>query len=87
MNSDQLGIALTCQCGANMSADLAGILFDDRGRVKISGTSVKCHTCGAIYRTGERLKYRLLFQNGSSKNGLKILNPTTRPGDVQTNSS
>jgi len=75
MNSNQVGIALACKCGANMSANLAGILFGDRGRVKISGSPVHCHTCGAIYRRGERLKYRLLFQNGSTGNRLNILNP------------
>ena len=75
MESDQLGIALACHCGANMSANLAGILFGDRGRVKISGSPVQCKTCGAIYRRGERLKYKLLFQNGSVGNRLRILNP------------
>jgi hypothetical protein len=73
MDSDQLGIALACRCGANMSANLAGILFGDRGRVKISGSPVHCQACGAIYRRGERLKYRLLFTNGSAGNHMKVL--------------
>ncbi len=75
MDSDQLGIGLACRCGANMSANLVGILFSDRGRVKISGSPVHCQACGAIYRRGERLKYRLLFTNGSVGNDLKVLKP------------
>lgn len=60
MNVAQAGIALKCRCGANISADMFGILFDDRGRVKISDHPLRCQTCGAIYRRGERLLYRLV---------------------------
>jgi hypothetical protein len=73
MQLDQVGIALACRCGANMSANIAEILFNDKGRVKISGKRIQCANCGAIYRNGERLKYKLLFSNGSAGKELKIL--------------
>jgi hypothetical protein len=60
MNLSQAGIALKCRCGATISADMYGLLFDDRGRVKISSQSIRCQTCGAIYRRGERLAYQLV---------------------------
>jgi hypothetical protein len=60
MNLAQAGIALKCHCGSNMGAEMMGVLFDDRGQVKISGQSIRCRVCGAIYRRGERLKYRLV---------------------------
>ena len=60
MNLAQAGIALKCRCGANITAEMIGILFDDRGRVKISDQPLRCQSCGAIYRRGERLRYRLV---------------------------
>ncbi len=60
MDLAQAGIALKCRCGASMAADMTGIQFDDRGRVRISGRDIRCPICGAIYREGERLKYRLV---------------------------
>lgn len=60
MDLAQAGIALRCRCGANIAADIIGVLFDDRGRVKISDQPVRCQSCGAIYRKGERLQYRLV---------------------------
>ncbi|UCG24821.1 MAG: hypothetical protein JSW55_02140 [Chloroflexota bacterium] len=60
MDLAQAGIALKCRCGANMAADMIGIQFHDRGQVRISGQAVRCSVCGAIYREGERLKYRLV---------------------------
>jgi hypothetical protein len=73
MELDQLGIALSCHCGANMSASIAGVLFSDKGRIKISGAPIQCSTCGAIYHRGERLRYRLLSSNGLSGKKMKIL--------------
>ena len=73
MELDQLGIALSCHCGANMSASMAGVLFGDKGRIKISGAPIQCSTCGAIYHRGERLKYRLLSSNGLSGKKMRIL--------------
>ena len=64
MNLAQTGIALKCHCGSNMDAEMMGVLFDDRGQVKISGQSIRCRVCGAIYRRGERLKYRLVRIEG-----------------------
>ncbi len=64
MNLVQAGIALKCRCGANMAADIGGVLFDDRGQIKISGEPIRCERCGAIYRRGERLKYRLVRIEG-----------------------
>jgi hypothetical protein len=66
MNLAQAGIALKCLCGANMAAEMVGVLFADKGRVKISGQPVRCQVCGAIYRRGERLKYRLVRIEGKS---------------------
>ena len=60
MNLAQTGIALKCHCGSNMDAEMIGVLFDDKGQVKISGRPIRCRVCGAIYRRGERLKYRLV---------------------------
>ncbi|MGD8805496.1 MAG: hypothetical protein PVH65_06575 [Chloroflexota bacterium] len=40
------------------------IQFGDKGRVRISGRDVRCPRCGAIYRQGERLKYRLVRMEG-----------------------
>jgi len=62
MDLSKAGIALKCRCGATINTDMFGILFDDRGRVKISGNSLRCQTCGAIYRSGERLLYHLVRQ-------------------------
>ena len=67
MELAQAGIAIKCRCGANMAADMIGILFDDRGQVKISGEPVRCGLCGAIYRRGERLRYRLVGLKGKSR--------------------
>ena len=64
MNLVQAGIALKCRCGASMGADMIGVQFNDRGLVKISGEPVRCPVCGAIYRRGERLKYRLVRIEG-----------------------
>ena len=66
MNLAQVGIALKCQCGSNMGADMIDVQFDDRGQVKISGQPIRCNVCGAIYRRGERLKYRLVRIEGNS---------------------
>ena len=60
MNLDQAGIFLRCLCGAQMTADIIGVLFEDRGQVKVGENSVRCQVCGAVYRKGERLKYRLV---------------------------
>ena len=60
MNLDQAGIFLKCLCGAHMTADIVGVLFEDRGQVKVGDKSVRCQVCGAVYRKGERLKYRLV---------------------------
>ena len=60
MNLDQVGIFLKCLCGAQLTADIIGVLFEDRGQVKIGEKSVRCQVCGAVYRKGERLKYRLV---------------------------
>ena len=60
MDLAQAGIALKCRCGASMAADMMGIQFSDKGRVRISGQDSRCPICGAIYREGERLKYRLV---------------------------
>lgn len=60
MDLDQAGIALKCRCGAIMVSDMAGVLFEDKGRIKINKDSVRCGSCGAIYRRGERLKYTLV---------------------------
>ena len=60
MDLAQAGIALKCRCGASMAADMMGIQFSDKGRVRISGRDIRCPLCGAIYREGERLKYRLV---------------------------
>ena len=73
MELDQVGIALSCHCGANMSASMAGVLFGDKGRIKISGAPIHCSACGAIYHRGERLRYRLLSSNGLSGKKMKIL--------------
>ena len=73
MDLEQVGIGLSYRCGANMSANLAGVLFDDRGRIKISGSPIQCSRCGAIYRPGERLKYKLLFSNGGTASSRKML--------------
>ena len=73
MELDQLGIALSCHCGAYMSASIAGVLFGDKGRIKISGAPIHCSACGAIYHRGERLRYRLLSSNGLSGKKMKIL--------------
>ena len=75
MELDQLGIALSCHCGANMSANMAGVLFGDKGRIKISGAPIQCSACGAIYHRGERLRYRLLSSNGLSGKKMRILSP------------
>lgn len=70
MNLSQAGIALKCRCGATINTDMYGILFDDRGRVKISNQPVRCQTCGAIYRPGERLLYQLVrSDNVRTSNG------------------
>jgi hypothetical protein len=63
MNLAQAGIALKCLCGANMASDMANVQFHDKGRVKVGGRPVHCQRCGAIYRYGERLKYRLEVKN------------------------
>jgi len=60
MDLARVGIALKCRCGANMAADMVDIQFSDKGRVRISGRDIRCSRCGAIYRQGERLKYRLV---------------------------
>jgi hypothetical protein len=60
MNLAQAGIALKCLCGADMASDMADVLFHDKGQVKISGRPVHCQRCGAVYKYGERLKYRLV---------------------------
>ena len=60
MDLARAGIALKCRCGANITTDIVSVLFDDRGRVKISDQPLRCQSCGAIYRRGERLKYRLV---------------------------
>lgn len=60
MNLDQAGISLKCRCGAHMNADIVEVLFEDRGQVKVGEKSVRCQLCGAVYRKGERLKYRLV---------------------------
>jgi hypothetical protein len=62
MNLDlaQAGIFLKCLCGAQVTADIVGVLFEDRGQVKIGEKPVRCQVCGAVYRKGERLKYRLV---------------------------
>lgn len=60
MELAQAGIALRCHCGSNMGADMVSVLFEDRGQVKINGQPIQCQVCGAIYRRGERLKYRLV---------------------------
>jgi hypothetical protein len=59
MDLVEVGIVLKCLCGAGMNADIADVLFDDRGRVKIGHRPVHCPVCGAIYRHGERVKYEL----------------------------
>ncbi len=59
MNLDQVGIFLKCLCGAQLTADIIGVLFEDRGQVKIGENSLRCQECGAVYRKGERLNYRL----------------------------
>jgi len=64
MDLAQAGIALKCRCGASMAAEMDGIQFGDRGRVRISGRDIRCARCGAIYREGERLKYRLVRIEG-----------------------
>lgn len=64
MNLAQAGIALKCRCGADMAADMAQVLFDDKGRVKVSTGSIRCQVCGARYHPGERLKYRLVQIEG-----------------------
>jgi len=43
-----------------MAADMAQVLFDDKGRVKVSMGTIRCQVCGARYHPGERLKYRLV---------------------------
>jgi len=74
MNLAQAGIALKCRCGATMTADIIGVLFDDRGRVKISDQPLRCQLCGAIYRRGERLQYRLVrMENNGQPAGQKII--------------
>jgi hypothetical protein len=60
MNLARAGIALKCLCGADMACDMVDVLFDDKGRVKISGKPIRCPVCGAIHRHGERLRYRLV---------------------------
>ena len=60
MDLAQAGIALKCRCGASMAADMNDIQFGDKGRARISGRDIRCPRCGAIYRTGERLKYHLV---------------------------
>jgi hypothetical protein len=64
MKLAQAGIALKCHCGSNMGAEMASVLFEDRGQVKINGQPIQCQVCGAIYRRGERLKYRLVQIEG-----------------------
>lgn len=67
MNLAQAGIALKCRCGADISAEMIGVLFDDRGHVKISDQPLRCRSCGAIYRRGERLRYRLVRIDNNSQ--------------------
>ena len=64
MDLAQAGIALKCRCGASMAADMNDIQFGDKGRARISGRDIRCSRCGAIYRTGERLKYHLVRIEG-----------------------
>jgi len=64
MDLARAGIALQCRCGATMAADMDNIQFGDKGRVRISGRDIRCSRCGAIYRQGERLKYRLVRIEG-----------------------
>jgi hypothetical protein len=59
MNLAQAGIILKCRCGAKIAADMIGVLFDDRGCVKVNDQPIRCQVCGAVYRRGERLKYNL----------------------------
>ena len=59
MDLVEAGIVLKCLCGAGMNSDLANVLFDDRGKVKVGRQTIRCTVCGAIYRHGERLKYEL----------------------------
>jgi hypothetical protein len=67
MDLAQAGIAIRCHCGANMATDMANVLFDDKGRVKIGRQPIRCPACGAIYRYGEHLKYGLVRpQNGAA---------------------
>lgn len=56
-----LGIALRCPCGADMNADAAHILFADGGRIQISGRIVRCFVCGARFKPGEWLSYKIDF--------------------------
>ena len=64
MDLAQAGIALKCRCGASMAAGMDDIQFGDKGRVRISCQDIRCSICGAIYREGERLKYRLVRIEG-----------------------
>jgi len=60
MNLTQAGIVLKCRCGGNMACEMVNVRFDDKGRVKVGGRPIRCPVCGAIYRYGERLSYRLV---------------------------
>jgi hypothetical protein len=57
MNLARAGIAVKCRCGASIACEMAHVLFDDKGHVKIGNHPIRCPVCGAIYHYGERLKY------------------------------
>ncbi|MGH2536996.1 MAG: hypothetical protein ACRDHL_06360 [Candidatus Promineifilaceae bacterium] len=59
MELKAVGITLQCLCGANMTAECEQMQFEDRGVARIGRGQVGCPRCGARYRQGERLRYRL----------------------------
>jgi hypothetical protein len=59
MQLTQAGIFLKCRCGANLVADIAQVRFGDHGRITVGVQPLRCPVCGAVYRLGERLSYRL----------------------------
>lgn len=87
MDLAQAGIALRCHCGSDMSCDMALVQFDDRGCVRVGRQPIRCPVCGAIYRFGERLKYRLVrieppADTGRKRGGRKYGNSNGRKKHV-----
>ncbi|MGB3714629.1 MAG: hypothetical protein WA996_09390 [Candidatus Promineifilaceae bacterium] len=83
MNLVEVGIVLKCLCGAGMDSDMANVLFDDRGRVKIGRRPVRCPVCDAIYRYGERVKYQLVPMDVKMSEGRSMKRRYTRQNHLQ----